>query len=426
MKLRVGKSALRGEVRIPGSKSHTIRAVALASLAAGRSELHAPLVSADTLAAVHCYRHLGATIETSDDDCWFVEGTGGSLQAPADVIDVGNSGTTLRFAMGSAALLRAGGAVFTGDAQIRRRPVAPLVASLNDLGAHCSSSRDNGKAPVMVRGTLKGGETSIEAVTSQYLSSLLFNSPLAAGPTIINVPLLNERPYIDITLSYLDEQGIDYENEQYGRFVVRGNQQYRGFAKQVPADFSSATFFLCAGAILEGQLLLRGLDFADAQGDKAVVDILRQMGTTITLESDGVRIQAGELRGIEVDLNALPDALPALAVVACFAATPTRIYNVAQARLKETDRIAVMAGELTKLGARITEEPDGLVIEPAALHGGDLCGHDDHRVVMALSLAAMALDGPSTIDTAEAVNVTFPAYVALMQGVGADMTVLPE
>ena len=426
MKLCVRKSALNGQVSIPGSKSHTIRAVALASLAAGRSQIHAPLVSADTAAAVNCYRSLGAVIDTSDNNCWIVDGAAGLLQPPADVIDVGNSGTTLRFAMGSAALLQTGSAVLTGDNQIQRRPLAPLLKSLNDLGASCQSTRDNGAAPVTIRGTLKGGQTSIEAVTSQYLSSLLLCTPLAKGDSVIDVPVLNERPYVEITLRYLDEQGISYENQHFRRFLVPGNQQYHHFSKRVPADFSSATFFLCAAAILQGQLLLRGLDFTDAQGDKAVVDIFRQMGTTIGLEPQGLRVQPGRLKGLDIDLNALPDALPALAVVACFATGPTRLYNVPQARLKETDRIAVMAAELAKLGAHITEQPDGLIIEPATLHAADLCGHDDHRVVMALSLAAMALDGPSNIDTAQAVNVTFPAYVNLMQSVGADMQLLPD
>ena len=188
MKLCVRKSALNGQVSIPGSKSHTIRAIALASLAAGRSQIHAPLVSADTAAAVNCYRSLGAVIDTSDNNCWIVDGAAGLLQPPADVIDVGNSGTTLRFAMGSAALLQTGSAVLTGDNQIQRRPLAPLLKSLNDLGASCQSTRDNGAAPVTIRGTLKGGQTSIEAVTSQYLSSLLLCTPLAKGDSVIDVP----------------------------------------------------------------------------------------------------------------------------------------------------------------------------------------------------------------------------------------------
>lgn len=256
MKLSVRKSTLGGRVSIPGSKSHTIRAVAQGSLAEGDSFILSPLDSADTLAAVHCYRQLGARIDTRDSQCWKVEGTGAKLQMPPDIIDVANSGTTLRIGMGSAALLTEGQVVMTGDRQIRSRPVGPLLNSLNDLGANCTSQSGNGLAPITIRGTLTGGETSIEAMTSQYLTSLLLNTPLAANDTIINVTQLNEKPYVEMTLRYLDEQGIKYDNQDFKRFVVKGGQRYRAFQKRIPADFSSATFFFCAGAILDGELIL--------------------------------------------------------------------------------------------------------------------------------------------------------------------------
>ncbi|MCH9022276.1 MAG: 3-phosphoshikimate 1-carboxyvinyltransferase, partial [Planctomycetes bacterium] len=194
MKLVTRKSCLRGRVRIPGSKSHTIRSVALAALAQGVSEIHEPLVSADTDAVVHCYRQLGA--EISCRKSWTVKGTGGNLPEPTETIDVANSGTTLRIGMGSASLLKKGKATFDGDAQTRSRPVGPLLDSLNDLGASCRSIAGNGRAPVEIAGPLKGGNTRIDAVTSQYLSSLLFCAPLAQGDTTIEVTRLNERPYV--------------------------------------------------------------------------------------------------------------------------------------------------------------------------------------------------------------------------------------
>ncbi|MBN1845185.1 MAG: 3-phosphoshikimate 1-carboxyvinyltransferase [Sedimentisphaerales bacterium] len=421
MKLRIQPSRLRGSIAIPGSKSHTIRAVALASLAAGQSEILDPLDSADTRAAVECYRRLGARIETDNPGRWLIQGMEGRPACPDTVIDVANSGTTLRFAIGSAALLAEGAAVFTGDAQIRSRPAGPLLDSLNELGARCFSTRGNGKSPIVVQGRLTGGRTSIAAVTSQYLSCLLIHAPLAEHETIIEVTQLNEKPYVEMTLRYLDEQGIQYEREGYDRFRFAGGQGYRAFSKRIPADFSSATFFFCAGAILEADIVLEGLDFSDAQGDKAVVEILRQMGADIRIDGRQVRVKPGELRGMDIDMNAIPDALPALAVVACFARGRTRLHNVPQARLKETDRIAVMAAELAKLGARVSEQPDGLTIEPASLHAGDLQGHGDHRIVMALALAGMAVPGTTTIDTAEAVSVTFPEYPRLMQQLGAEM-----
>ncbi|MBI9019189.1 MAG: 3-phosphoshikimate 1-carboxyvinyltransferase [Phycisphaerae bacterium] len=421
MKLQAYHSTLKGNVPIPGSKSHTIRMVTLAALAQGTSKLHHPLVSADTMAALEAYSKFGADIETTDN-LWTITGTAGRLRAPTDIIDVANSGTTLRFAIGSASLID-GTTTLTGDHQICRRPVGPLLQSLNELGAVCTSENNNNCAPVNIKGPLKGGATSIECVTSQYLSSLLINTPLATHDTIITVPLLNEKPYVDITMRYLDDQNIQYENQNYKKFLVKGNQSYTSFDSRVPADFSSATFFFCAGAILDADLVLEGLDFNDAQGDKAVVDILKEMGADIKIKSDKVYIRKSQLKGIDIDMNAIPDALPALAVTACFASGTTRLYNVAQARLKETDRIAVMACELTKMGAKIEETPDGLIITGSPLHAANLQGHHDHRIVMALSIAAMNCQQPSTITTAEAISVTFPNYVSLMQTLGAKINI---
>lgn len=420
MELIARPSLLRGTVEIPGSKSHTIRAVAVASLAHGQSRIQAPLVSADTLAAVKAYRALGARIDMTPE-VWEVIGTAGQPRTPENVIDVGNSGTTLRIAVGSAALIGEGAAVFTGDHQIRQRPIGPLTQSLNDLGACVASTRDNGCAPLIVRGPLQGGTTSIEAVTSQYLSSLLMNCPLAPHDTEIDVPLLHEKPYVHITLDWLDKTGITLEREELQHFRIPGGQQYRPIDLRVPADFSSATFFLAAGVLGENELLLKGLDFSDTQGDKAVVDYLRQMGADIAITDEGVRVGPGQLTGCELDLNATPDALPMMAVVACFAQGTTRLVNVPQARLKETDRIAVMREELTKLGGQVTEREDGLVIEQRELRGTVVAGHDDHRVVMALAVAGTAIPGETRIASAEAMQVTFPTFVDTMCQLGANL-----
>lgn len=420
MKLVCSKSRLAGSVDIPGSKSHTIRAVAIAALAAGDSRIAEPLSSADTLVAVDAYRALGAEIAV-EPGCWSVRGTGGDVRAPDDFIDVRNSGTTLRLAIGSASLLKSGLACFTGDHQIRRRPIGPLAQSLNDLGARITTTRDNGCAPLVVGGTLCGGHTRIEAVTSQYLSSLLLCTPLAPGDSVIDVPLLNEQPYVYITLSWLDRTGIRLERDELRQFRVPGRQQYRPIDVRVPADFSSATFFLAAGALGDNDVLVRGLDMNDPQGDKAVIDYLRQMEAKIDIAPEGVRVRPGSLRGCRIDMNATPDALPMMAVVGCFAKGTTELVNVPQARLKETDRIAVMAAELSKMGAKIRELPGGLVIEQSTLHAAEVDGHDDHRVVMSLSVAGMLVDGGTRISTAEAMKVTFPTFVECMTGLGGDV-----
>ena len=424
MELIVKKSRLKGTVVIPGSKSHTIRAVAIASLAGGQSLIRNPLVSSDTQAAVNCYGALGAAIDTSDPKLWKVIGTGGEITAPREAIDVGNSGTTLRIAMGSAALARPGRTTtFTGDEQIQTRPVGPLTEALSNLGAKCTSLKNNGKAPVEVMGKLAGGKTAIAASTSQYLSSLLLCTPLATKDTEIDVTLLNEPGYVQMTLDWLDKQKIQYENQQMRKFKIKGNQSYKAFDATIPADFSSATFFLCAAAISADEVTLLGLDFSDSQPDKAVVDYLKAMGADITIEPNSVTVKAATLSGTELDMNKTPDALPAMAVTAAFAEGQTRLLNVPQARGKETDRIKCMTEELKKMDVDVEELSDGLIIRHSKPKPAQLDGRSDHRIVMALSLAGLCLEGQCSIDTAEAISVTFPDYVELMKSIGADMKV---
>jgi len=425
---------------MPASKSHTIRAMAIASLAGGQSIIRSPLFSEDTKAAVLCYRALGAQIDTSDPNMWKITGTGGEVSAPRETIDVLNSGTTLRVAMGSAALAPPGQTTtFTGDEQIQSRPIGPLMDSLGHLGAKCTSLKNNGKAPVEVTGKLVGGKTSIAAFTSQYLSSLLLCTPLATKDTEIDVTLLNEPGYVQMTLDWLDKQQIKYENQELRKFKIKGDQSYKPFDEVIPADFSSATFFLCAAALFGDQVTLQGLDFSDSQPDKAVVDYLKAMGAAISIEQNSITVKAAPLKGIEIDMNKTPDALPPLAVTAAFAEGTTKLLNVPQARSKETDRIKCMAEELKKMNVDVEELPDGLIIrggcEPRLKGGAKylaprftgglvLDGRSDHRIVMALSLAGLGLDKQITIDTAEAMSVTFPSYVELMKSLGARMEIV--
>lgn len=424
MILKVEQSHLSGEVRIPASKSHTIRAVAIGSLASGRSRILNPLESSDSRSAVETYKAFGAGISalrTSHSELeWLVEGS--RPKTPENVIDVGNSGTTLYIAMGTAALVD-GYTVFTGDHQIRRRPTQALLDAINLLGAYGISTRGNGMPPLVVQGPMHGGHTFVDgSKTSQYVTSLLINCPLAETDTEIIVSNACEKPYIEMTLRWLDEQGIRYEREGCEKFLVRGGQAYRPFEKSIPGDFSSATFFLCAAAITGSELTLLGLDMNDTQGDKAVVDMLAEMGAEVEQLPRGIRVKGGQLRGgCEFDLSNTPDALPAMAVTACFADGVTRLVNVAQARLKETDRIKVMAEELSKMGGKVRELPDGLEITGSPLHGAQVCGHDDHRVVMALAVAGLACEGTTQIDTAEAVSITFPSFADLMRSTGARM-----
>lgn len=421
MDITCRQATIRGPVSIPGSKSHTIRAVAIAALAEGDSVLHAPLVSRDALSAVSAFGALGAVIEQTPE-VWRIKGIGGVPRVPDDVVDVMNSGTTMNIALGAASLLPSGLAVLTGDDQIRRRPCEPLAHALNDLGARVRSTRGNGCPPYVVEGVLRGGHTQLEALSSQYVTSLLINAPLAEGDTRLDVPVLHEQPYVWMTLDWLRRQGIRVEHDETLRaFHIPGGQRYQAFERRIPADFSTATFFLAAGALPENDVTCLGLDMDDTQGDRAVVDYLQAFGANVEIEAGSVRVSSGALQGCAIDLNATPDALPMMAALACFAEGTTRLLNVPQARIKETDRIAVMREELSKMGACIEELPDGLVVHESALHGAEVDGHGDHRVVMALAIAATAAKGDTRIRGYEAVTVTFPEFAATLRGAGGDI-----
>ncbi len=424
MKFKIRPSNIGGEISIPGSKSHTIRALALALLAEGESMIREPLVSADTLSCYKMIEKFGAKI-TSEKNFWKVLGMNGEPAVPDDVIDIGNSGTSLYIGLGIASLVD-GYTVFTGDSQIRNRPADALIKAISELGGQAFSTKGNNKPPVVIRGKIKGGKTSINAVVSQYLSSLLIAVPLISGETVINVPVLNEKPYAEITLSWLNKLGIEYKNNNFKSFYVKGYQKYRAFDEQIPADFSSATFFLVAAAITGRELTLNGLDFSDSQGDKEVANILKMMGADVSVSGRKTIIKGGRLKGGVFDLNAIPDSLPSLAVAACFADGETRLVNVPQARLKETDRLKAMTIELRKMGGHVDELSDGLIIRKSNLKGAEMSGYADHRIVMALSVAGLMADGETTVDTAEAAGVTFPEFYNLMKSINADITEISD
>lgn len=422
MYLKVEKSFVNGKIKIPGSKSHTIRALFIASLAKGKSELISPLVSNDAVSAVSVCKMLGAEI-ACEKERYIVNGFNGTPNIPENIIDVGNSGTTLRFAVMTAALSE-GYSVFTGDYQIRKRPMGPLLQSINDLGAEAFSTRNNQMAPIVVKGKIKGGKTILNAVTSQYLSSILINAPLLEKDTKITLTLLNEQPYVEMTLWWLDKQGIKYQNNNFKNICIKGGQTYNNFSMPIPGDFSSATFFMVLAAISGSEFILENLDITDKQGDKEVLNILSDMGAKVSSNETHIIIKGENLIGREIDMNAIPDALPAMAVAGCFAEGETRLVNVPQARLKETDRIHVICTELKKLGADIEELPDGLIIRNSKLKGCLVEGHDDHRIVMALAIAGLNIEGETTITTAEAVNVTFPEFVDFIDKCGGKIAMI--
>ena len=422
MILTVDRSSLAGAIRIPGSKSHTIRGVIIGSMADGITVLSDPLDAADTHSSVSCCTALGATIERSERT-WTVSGMGGRLPSEAVRLDVGNSGTTLGNLIGLCATGKAP-CTLDGDASIRTRPFAALLRSLEQLGATIEGSGEHGTAPITVRGPLRGGEATVDGTTSIYLTPLLVGCPLSEGRSILRVDgEMNEKGYVRMTLDWLEAAGIEVEaNEALTRFEIPGGQTYRPVRRAIAADFSSAAFPGCAAVLAATDAVtLHGLDFDDKQGDKVVFEILSAMGANIEIGLKDVTIRPTErLQGRHIDLSDAPDALPILAVVACAAEGETVLDNVAMARIKETDRIEVMRKELGAMGAEIEELPDGLVIRNSELHGAEVDGHDDHRVVMALAVAGLIAKGPATrIRSAESVRITYPTFMSSMRELGA-------
>ncbi|RLA86820.1 MAG: 3-phosphoshikimate 1-carboxyvinyltransferase [Deltaproteobacteria bacterium] len=420
----VRPSNLKGEATIPGSKSNTTRAVVIATLAEGESVIENPLPSADCLSTLQVYRAYGAEVLEMSGDRWVIRGVGGRLKVPDDVLNTGNSGTTTYIAIGTAGLID-GYTVITGDHQIRRRPAGPLLKAIEDLGGWAISTRGDGSAPVVVRGVIKGGKTSLPGINSQWLTPLLINTPLAKGDTEILVDNLQERPYIDMTMGWLSRRGIEFSHEEYERFLIRGGQGYRAFRERIPADWESACFVMVAAAITESEVTLFGLDTRDYQGDKVIVEILRAAGAEVEVFDygrGGIRVRGGKtLRGMEIDCGNIPDAPPILAVLGTQAEGETVLYNLGASTLKETNRPKSIAEELQKMGADIRYEGDSLVVRRSRLRGTVIDGHTDHRIVMATAVAGLVAEGVTVITDAEYTRISFPNFYEVFRSLGADI-----
>jgi len=426
MKWNVSPSTLTGAIMVPPSKSHTIRALLAATLAGGTSRIVRPLTTGDGASAIGAARTLGAHIE-EQADALVVQGIGGDFERGADTFDMGNSGTSTNLFTAAAALGRRPRRI-DGDASLRQRPVRPLLEALGRLGATYSFETPDKDLPFTICGPLQGGQTAVNGISSQFVSSLLFSCPLALGDTDIAVTNLHEKPYIQLTLWWLTAMGIRYEtNDDFSHFHIYGGQSYRNFERIIPGDFSSATFPAVAAAITGNGVTITGIDFSDPQGDKEIFDVLEAMGARVEKDRFSARIGSSpRLTGARIDLNSMPDALPAAAVLGCVASGTTRIVNVGHARIKETDRISVMTAELAKMGANITEESDGLTIHQSSLKGAVVNGRDDHRVVMALALAGMVAQGETIIETAQAAAVTYPSFVDDFTAIGARIRVVED
>lgn len=421
-KAKIYPGKLSGQIAIPTSKSHTIRSLFFAMMAKGKSRIEHPLPSPDTVAMLDAVRSLGAIIDM-EQDTLIIDGCSGQLQSAEDVIQCGNSGQVLRF-IGAIAALSESYTILTGDASIRHnRPVMPLLSALTQLGATAVSARLDGYAPIIVKGPLKGGKATLDGRDSQPVSALLMLG--AFTPLELHVTNPGEKPWVALTLDWFDRLGIAYENHEFTHYKMKGHSHLKGFEYTVPGDFSSAAFLIVAGLVTGSEIAIDNIDMNDVQGDKGVIFALESMGAKFEFRNKELIVKKGSsLKGTRLDINDFIDALPILAVAGCFASGETEIVNAAIARKKESDRIHCIALELKKMGAQIEERPDGLIVLPSDLQGSkDLQTHHDHRLAMALSIAALRAKGESVIHGIECVSKSYPSFFEHLSRLGAKVEI---
>lgn len=419
---QVKNSSLRGVIEASPSKSHTLRAILFASLAKGKSTINHYLLSPDAHAMIEACRQLGATI-TITNEVITVEGVNGNIKTPDDVINAGNSGQVLRFIVAIVSL-NSNYVVFTGDHSVRHnRPMQPLIDGLRGLGAFCVSTKNDGYAPVIVRGPIKAGITELSGEDSQPVSAILMAAAFLTGKTEVMVKNAGEKPWIDLSIFWLRKLGVQIENYNYEHYIVHGGLKYNGFDYLVPGDFSSIQFPIVAALVTNSEITIRYVDMNDVQGDKKVIEVLRTLGAKIEHDDKEkmLTVKPSQLIGGKIDANDFIDSVPILAVVGCFAKGKTRIFNAAVARNKECDRVSAIATELKKMGAKIDEFADGLVIEQSRLHGATVDTYHDHRLVMSLSVAGFFAEGATTVTDIKSVAKSYPSFYSDMKKLGANI-----
>jgi 3-phosphoshikimate 1-carboxyvinyltransferase len=410
-------------VRPPGSKSITNRALVAAALASGDSELRGALESDDTRVMADCLVALGVGLERAPD-AWRVRGSAGHLRQPDAPLYTGNSGTTARF-LSAAATLADGPVVLDGSPRMRQRPIQDLVHALSQLGAPAEVLGRDGCPPLRVHGGgLPGGTAVIDASrSSQYVSAVLLAAPCAQRDVDLQFEngVLVSGPYVELTLQLMRAFGAEVDWSPSGGIHVRGRRGYRGRVYAVEPDASAAAYPFCAAAISGGRVRVEGIPRGSLQADLGLLPILERMGCQVRREPDAIELRGPRppqrLRGVDVDMNALPDAVLALAVVALFADGPTRIRNVANLRIKETDRLAALETELRRLGARAEAGDDWLRVEPLPEGGGraaEVETYDDHRMAMSFALAGLRVPGVVIRDPG-CVSKTWPDYFAFLE-----------
>lgn len=435
MKAVAKKSVLSGHITVPGSKSHTIRALILAAMADGTSHISNPLPSNDCLSTAAAVRKVGASVDFGEgkgsDAVWTVRGAGAGLHLPDGPIDVGNSGSLMYFLCPVLSTLP-GQCTFTGDESICRRPVNHLIDALCQLGANGRGTTP----PFSFCGPIDVNKKLVtEGALSQYISGFMMAASRLNGT--LNMELTNpkETPYLTMTKLWLESVGVPVSiSPDFKHISVTGSVPFKAFDRAVPSDWEGVAFPLVAALISGSEITIDNVDGSGSQGDDKIVEVLKSVGADIDWRRDseelvvrgGKGLSTAALPGGElvVEMSSFPDAICALAVAACFVEGKTVFTDIDICRKKETDRIKAMVSELTKLGAKLVDQGDRLVVYGdggRSLHGGEVESYKDHRIVMSLACLGLGLaEGEKvTVSDAEWCSVTFPDFFEVMNKIGA-------
>lgn len=397
-KVKIKNAILNGSVVIPPSKSAAHRALLCSFLAGGGTV--SPIISSKDMQAM---QQAISALENDDE-----------------IVDCIESGNTLRFVIPVAAALGKS-VTFVGSGRLPERPLETFLELLPKHNIKCTS---NGRLPLSIEGKLTAGKYEIAGnISSQYISGLLFALPILDGDSeIVLTTRLESKPYIDLTIKVMRDFGVEVQETESG-YLVRGNQQYKTRDYIVESDWSQAAFFLVGGAVGKS-VALKGLDMNSVQGDKAIVDILKKFGADIEIKENEIISRKAELKGIKVDVSDIPDTVPALAVAAAYANGRTEIVGGERLRFKESDRIESVVSNLKRLGADVTETSDGMIINGGKkLKGAELLGYNDHRIVMAFSIAALFAGGETIITEANSINKTYPSFFEDYNRIGGQANV---
>ncbi len=404
---------INARVRLPGSKSITHRALLMAALAEGKSEIRNPLASEDTLLTAAALQHLGVKIEWKEDRILVIPPPKRWTQ-PKEPIFLKNSGTSMRL-LPALAATGSGRFIFDGSPRLRERPIGPVAEALGKLGVVHNYLGSSGFPPLeIVSSGLRGGNVRVDArKSSQFLSALLIAAPCAAGEMTVGwLDPVASFPYVELTLSMMTELGIELRRTAPDRVVVPAPQAYEPLHYTVEGDCSSASYFWAAAAMTGGEVYTYPVSQGSHQGDCRLLDVMKEMGCGVQWEENGVRvIGGGRLEPVDLDMNTIPDMVPTMSVLAAFASGRSHIRNVAHLRVKESDRLHAVASELSKFGVPVEELPDGLIIDGGSIQSPESAieVYDDHRIAMAFSLMGLCVDGVE-IKNPEAVAKSFPSY----------------